>query len=158
LGRQVVKQKTTTSDRRDSESSVAEALGRAHAALLDDLRQLEEAVRRASGEGVAELRTRLDATRRHIAEHFRFEEQSGYMDAVRKQEPRLARTIDQLADEHGQLAQSLEALIRESAAAKSTGAALRDGVRSWVEHVRQHEARENDLVLDAFNLDLSAED
>jgi hemerythrin-like domain-containing protein len=142
----------------NSDRSVAEALGRAHVALLEDLRQLETATLPASGEGLAGLRARLDATRRHVTEHFRFEEQNGYMDAVRKREPRLERTIQQLAEEHHQLAQALEALIEESRAATSPEAALRDEIRRWVEHVRQHEARENDLVLDAFNVDLSAED
>src|SRR5262245_29806695 len=114
----------------------AEALSRAHGALLEDLRQLEQAVLRVSGEPMAELRARLDATRRHITEHFRVEEQNGYMDAVREREPRLGRTVDQLAEEHRQLAQSLEALIRESRAATSPGAAFREGVQRWVEHVR----------------------
>jgi predicted nucleic acid-binding Zn-ribbon protein len=142
----------------NNEPSVAEALGRAHAALLEDLRKLEGAALPAFGEGLAELRARLDATRRHITEHFRFEEQNGYMDAVRKREPRLERTIEQLAQEHRELEQSLEALIGESEVVTGLGAAYREKVRRWVEHVRQHEARENDLVLDAFNLDISAED
>jgi hypothetical protein len=51
-----------------TENSVAEALGRAHAALLADLRELEQAARPSSGEGVAELRARLVATQRHVTE------------------------------------------------------------------------------------------
>jgi len=141
-----------------TETTVAEALGRAHAALLEDLRKLEEAARPKSREGVAELRDRLNATRAHVTEHFRFEEQNGYMDAVRKREPRLERTIEQFAEEHRQLAQALEALIERAGATMSLDDQFREEVRGWVERVRHHEAHENDVVQDAFNLDIGAED
>jgi hypothetical protein len=94
----------------------------------------------------------------HLTEHFRFEEQNGYMDVVREREPRLERTIQQLAEEHGQLTRSLDALIKEAGKATSLGDALREAILSWIECVRQHEARENDLVQDAFDLDIGVED
>jgi hypothetical protein len=140
------------------ENTLAEALGRAHAALLKDLRQLQEAARSGSGESLTEFRVRLDATHTHLTEHFRFEEQNGYLDAVRKREPRLERMVQQLAEEHRELAQDLDALRAEARAATSLEDRFPDKVRHWVERVRQHELRENDLVQDAFNLDLSAED
>jgi hypothetical protein len=143
---------------RRSENSVAEALGQAHRTLLADLVELEQAVFPSSGESLAELRAQLGEVHAHVTEHFRFEEQNGYLDSVRKREPRLERTVQQLAEEHGQLRQSLDALIREARAATSLGHTLRDEVREWIERVRQHESRENDLVQDAFNLDISAED
>jgi hypothetical protein len=141
-----------------TENAVAEALGQAHVALLADLRELEQAVRPSSGEGLPDLRARLGATHTHITEHFRFEEQNGYMDAVRKREPRLERTVQQLAEEHRQLARSLEVLIEQARAATSLDDPFREEVRGWVERVRRHEVRENDVVQDAFNLDIGAED
>src|SRR5215470_5650944 len=75
---------------------IVDALGRAHTSLQKDLRELEEAGHTASEKGLPGLRSRLEATRRHLVEHFRFEEQGGYMDAVRKREPRLGRVIDEL--------------------------------------------------------------
>jgi hypothetical protein len=141
-----------------TETSIVEALGRAHATLLADLRELEQAVRSSSGDGLAELRVRLGATQAHITEHFGFEEQNGYMDAVRKREPRLEREVQELAEEHGQLRQSLDALIGQTRAATSVSDALRDKIREWIERVRQHEFRENDLVQDAFNQDIGVED
>jgi hemerythrin-like domain-containing protein len=140
------------------ETIVAEALSQAHATLLAELRDLEKAVRPSAGEGLPELRARLSAIRTHIIEHFRIEEKNGYMDTVRKREPRLERTIQQLAEEHCQLAQSLDALIDEARASTSLDASFREQVRGWVERVRQHEMRENDLIQDAFNLDIGAED
>jgi hypothetical protein len=138
--------------------SLAESLDRAHAVLLKDLRTLEEAACPTSVKGLAKLRTRLRATRSHITKHFRFEEQEGYMDAVRKREPRLERTIQQLADEHRELAQSLEALVGAAERATRLEAQLCADVRAWVERVRGHERRENDLVQSAFNFDIGAED
>jgi hypothetical protein len=139
-------------------NSIAEALGRAHAALLEDLRQLEEATRPAAGEAIGALRARLDATSAHLLKHFGFEEHNGYMDAVRKREPRLEREARHLADEHPELAQSLEVLGGRAQALASLWDSLREEVRSWIERVRRHEARENDLVQDAFNWDIAAED
>jgi hypothetical protein len=141
-----------------TEHSVATALGQAHAALLHDLGKLEEAANPTSHEGLAELLARLSATRAHVIEHFRFEEQNGYMDAVRKREPRLDRTIDQLAEEHGLLAQSLGVLIEHARSAASPDDPFREEIRKWVERVREHEARESAVVQDAYNLDISAED
>jgi hypothetical protein len=140
------------------ETSVAEALSRAHAVLLEDLRKLETAVHPETGESVAGLRAQLNATRTHIAEHFRFEEQNGYMNTVRRREPRLEHEIQQLAEEHRRLMQSLEGLIVQANTATGLDNTFQGEVRGWIEHVRQHEARENDLVQNAFNLDISAED
>ena len=86
-----------------TETSIAEALSRAHDALLNDLEKLWESVDPASGQTLAGLLARLSTTQAHVTEHFRFEEQNGYMDAVRKREPRLERAIQQLAEEHEQL-------------------------------------------------------
>src|SRR6516164_2978409 len=94
-----------------TETSIAEALSRAHDALLNDLGMLCESVDPASGQTPDGLRARLSTTQAHITEHFRFEEQNGYMDKVRKREPRLERIIRELAEEHSQLRSSLEELI-----------------------------------------------
>jgi hypothetical protein len=138
--------------------SAAEALTRAHLALRKDLGLLEEAARPASGEGTTELRARLGATRTHVVEHFRFEEENGYLDAVRQREPRLERAVQQLADDHRRLARSLDALVEEARAAARLDDTFRGKVRAWMEQLRQHEVRENDLIQDAFNTDIGAED
>jgi iron-sulfur cluster repair protein YtfE (RIC family) len=141
-----------------TEDSIAEALGKAHVALLTDLGGLDQAVHTSSEEGLVALRARLEATSANLTKHFRSEEQNGYMDVIRKREPRLERTIQQLAEEHGQLRQSLDALIEEAGAATGVDDALRNHIRELIARVRQHEIRENDLVQEAFNLDISAED
>lgn len=133
-------------------------LGRAHRALLEDLRTLEEDVGPESAANLAEFRTRLGATYTHVCEHFRFEEQNGYMDEVMKREPRLQRIVQVLGEEHRDLRQSLDALCGDIRLAASVDDAFREKVRQWIQRVRHHETRENELVQDAFNCDLAAED
>lgn len=143
---------------RTAVSPLAEALGRAHATLMADLQTLEAAARPARAEGPPGLREVLRATRKHLVEHFRFEERNGYMDAVRERAPHLEKAVRELAHEQRVLKGGLDALIEESASSGRDDEALGAKILDWVEHVRRHEARENDLVQDAFNLDISAED
>lgn len=143
---------------RSTNTALAEALRHAHLALGEDLRKLEAALAPASRKGLAELRAWLTATKVHITEHFRFEEENGYMDAVRQREPRLERNIQHIADEHRQLAEALDALIKASRTAASVEDGLCQEVRAWIEHIRQHEARENELIQNAFNLDIGMDD
>jgi hypothetical protein len=140
------------------ETSVAESLRRAHRALRKDLQKLEDSVQPTSDQGIPIIRAILDATRTHVLEHFRFEEQDGYMDKVRKREPRLQHAIDQLAGEHRRLAEALDALIENAKQASTLDPDLRRKTREWIATIRQHEAREDELVQDSFNLDVSAED
>jgi hemerythrin-like domain-containing protein len=140
------------------QGTITESLSQAHTALLEDVAKLEEAVLTSKADGLERLRTRLGATRAHVRDHFQFEEQNGYMDKVRKREPRFERAIQELAEEHTQLAQSLDAVIEEAKAAGCLNDSLRANIHAWIGHIRQHEARENRLVLDAFNSDVSAED
>jgi hypothetical protein len=141
----------------DQETPIADVLGRAHASLLGDLRELEEAGRAAPAHGLQALRGRLAAVRRHLAEHFFFEEEHGYMDPVRRHEPRLGRVIDELGKEHGQLMGSLDRLLAESATATNIDDLFRASIFHWIDEVRRHEARENRLVQEAFNLDMGSE-
>jgi hemerythrin len=147
---------------RDSEDrtspAVVEALARAHQALLQDLRRLEDTARAAAGATLAEARAWLVAVRAHLADHFRFEEEDGYLDAVRKREPRLERAAEQLAEEHRSLMRDLDALLKAAAEATRLDDGLREGLRRWVKEVRKHEARENDLVQEAFAQDIGTKD
>jgi hypothetical protein len=136
-------------------TSLAEALSWAHAALHKDLQQLDQALAR---ESAAKIRARLDATLGHLVEHFYFEEQNGYLDAVRQREPRFEHALTKLAAEHGELKRTLEELIAKARPAAALDDALREAIHVWIEQVRRHEAKENDLVQDAFNLDIGPED
>jgi iron-sulfur cluster repair protein YtfE (RIC family) len=130
--------------------SFAEALHEAHTDLLRDLQELEQAVGAGSRESPAELSTRLGKVRMHLADHFCFEEEGGYMAPVLKEEPRLGRVIQELLAQHGQMAQALDALIQEVQRAPTAQAVPREKIQAWVGQVRHHEARENQLVQEAY--------
>jgi hypothetical protein len=137
---------------------LAEALGRAHAVLEADLGKLDEAAGADSGESLVDVRVWLAATHARLIEHFRFEEAGGYMREVRKREPRLEKVIHELGGQHRELKASLEALIEEAAAATRVHDTFREKIRAWIAKVKHHEARENEIVQNAFNLDIDAED
>src|SRR5262249_61195710 len=105
----------------------------------------------------ADLADRLDVVRASIGEHFRFEEENGYMAAVLEIHPHLERMVQHLCEEHGQLLRSLDELRAEGRAGQLSAAGRARGL-AWARAVRRHERSENVLVQDAFNLDLSAED
>jgi hypothetical protein len=134
--------------------SLAETIRQAHVALRKDLDELAAAARAPAG--MADLGARLERTRTHLAAHFRCEEENGYMDGVLKRDPNRERIVQHLHADHQRLAESLNALV--AAAGRGPDAALRAEVLSWVESVRDHETREDRLVQDVFNVDLSAVD
>jgi hypothetical protein len=137
---------------------LADALMEAHHSLLEDLRHLERAIALPARELTIPIVPQLEKVQYHITEHFRFEEQDGYMEAVRQREPQREREIDQLLEEHRHLAESLKALLAEAQEPGKLSAALAEKTRTWVEQVRRHEAHENRLVQQVFNQDISAED
>jgi hypothetical protein len=138
--------------------TLAEALGLAHKSLLADLGTLEATVQPTTSAGIEVLRSRLASAHTRLVDHFRLEEENGYMDAVRKREPRLEKTIELLAREHRELLNSLANLTEQANNSAAIDGPLRSNVRSWVEAVRRHEHQENELVQTAFNMDLTAED
>jgi hypothetical protein len=132
------------------ERSFADALHDAHTALLRDLQELEKAVGPTSSEGPGELGSRLGKVRTHLADHFRFEEEGGYMAGVLKEEPRFSSAIQELLAEHSQMAQALDAIIAEVGREPTVQDVSRQKIRAWVGKVRHHETRENDLVQEAY--------
>jgi hypothetical protein len=138
--------------------SLADALGRAHAALLKDLKEISAAARSRRRAGATAWRQRLEALQTHITQHFCLEEENGYMTEVLKRKPHYKREVDELLDEHRELFQSLSQLIAELNDPSAPDLVWRKQVLGWIAQIRKHERRENDLVQDAFNLDISAED
>jgi hypothetical protein len=93
-----------------------------------------------------------------LEDHFRFEEQNGYLDTIRNREFRLSHSIQHLAKQHQSLLETLDALIAAAEAATSIDRGLADEITKWINDVREHEIRKNELVQDAFNFDIAAED
>jgi hypothetical protein len=140
-----------------SRTELAEALTGAHADLLRDLRELEQIASENQMGTDEEVIGVLLRARSHIGEHFRFEEEDGYLNWVQARKPHLAPTIKVLLEDHFCLAHLLDQLI-EDARAGMDRAELNGRVRGWLAALRRHESRENGLVQDVFNVDESAED
>jgi iron-sulfur cluster repair protein YtfE (RIC family) len=132
------------------ELSFADTFHDAHTTLLRDLQELEKAAASSSREAAAELRTRLGKLHMHLADHFRFEEEGGYMAPVLKEEPRFRGVIQELFAEHRQMAQALEALIQEVGTSPTLQHGSRQKIHAWVRQVRHHETRENNLVQEVY--------
>lgn len=138
--------------------SIAEQLSRAHAALLYDLGKLEESVRKPTATNEESARQHLRRIQKELIEHFRCEEENGYMEAIRKRDPNKEKAIAELEAEHRQLAGDLELLIRTTSEGLSHCPAFGENVSAWIKSVRRHEAKENAFVQESFNLDVNAED
>ncbi len=133
--------------------TLADDLHRVHAALRHDLDRLPEAL--ASPDKARSFLTELRA---HVVQHFRGEEDGGYMATVLERRPQSERVVRQLLAEHGPLLEGLDALVKEAGAAPQITADFRARVAAWADFLRRHEAEENVLVEDAFNQDIGQED
>jgi hypothetical protein len=142
----------------ETQTSYAGVLIEAQTAFEQSQRQLEEALRSPWGWDATELADCLATVRDDLVDHFRFEEESGYMDPVLMREPRLDRPVQNLLADHRRLRRALDALIDEAKSCRTLSASFRAKMRAWVEAVRAHEIRENALLEEAFNLDIGAED
>jgi hypothetical protein len=134
------------------------ALLRTHRALLKSLHALRAAAQAATEERLPALLACLDTTRDRLAEHFRFEEQNGYLASVLEHQPHLERAVRRLAEEHSELLRCLDELRTEARARPVQLAGLRHQISRWIQRVARHERSEDVLVQDAFIVDLNGAD
>jgi hemerythrin len=140
------------------QSNRVETMRRAHEVLRDDLQRLHADVQSPATANLMDVCGRLGAVRDHVANHFRLEEEGGYMDAIGKRQPRLDHAIRKLAEEHASLLQSLDQIIQEASRATAIDDRLCRRITAWVASVLQHEDRENRFIQDAYDLDIGAND
>lgn len=127
----------------------------AHKALMRDLQDLLS----ETGEMPhAVLHSRLLRTKHDLAKHFRLEEEGGYLESLRSQQPHLNTAIDMLVDEHHKLLTSLDEILANLNQPEPQLADVREQCHRWVHEVRSHEIRENDLIQDAFLHDCGSGD
>jgi hypothetical protein len=133
-------------------------LRRVHNSLLEDLRGLGRAIQPDADANIVEVRARLATTCTHLNEHFHLEEQGGYLDDVQTRQPRLQREVDELGGQHREMLDALGHLRDEAAVASDLDDVLRLKVRTWIDRLLQHEARENDVIQDAVDSDFGGGD
>jgi hemerythrin len=134
-------------------NAVAAELRRLHVLLAEELGQLEAGARHRPP---AELHVPLSQLRDHLAEHFQFEETNGYLAPILQREPHRERAAQILGEQHRELLHSLDLLLAE--ARQEPKADFADRLSAWVKALRRHEAEENRLYQDAFNVEIAGED
>lgn len=142
----------------DKVESFARTFRKSHRALAADIEKIELALKASQEQAQKPLCAALEATQHCLKRHIRLEETDGYMSEVLEREPRLERQVRELEADHLQLRRSVEKLLEEARAPLQPDAALKDRIRKWIKHLRQHGEKETDLVQEAFNRDLSGED
>ena len=133
--------------------TLTDDMHRVHAALRQDVERLPAVLA-----APAEARRFLAELRDHLGQHFRGEEEDGYMAAVLKQRPQDERAVQKLLAEHAPLMKELDALVRQAETAVRIDEGFRARISAWAEMLRRHEAEENVLVEDAFNQDIGQKD
>lgn len=138
-------------------ASLAEAMEREHAELGRQLRNVFEATK-ASNLWGARLAPCLESIRGHLLEHFRFEEQDGYMEAVVQSQPHQKKIVERLLEEHRALDATLQELIATARTTAELGAPFAEKIKEWLDRMHRHEAEENRLVLTNVNQDEGTKD
>jgi iron-sulfur cluster repair protein YtfE (RIC family) len=131
-----------------------------------DLRALLQALDRhvqqpvGSDAWLENLRETLSGLVDLCSEHFRLEEQAGLHVQIREQSPRLASRLEKLLSDHRRILDALRKLVadlpRESIAS-SEADPLKERVLGVLEAVHEHEQAENEVMMDAYWVDLGGE-
>ncbi len=127
--------------------------------LLSRVRQLVVTENREARD--RSLGTLLTALTIEVREHMEFEEHDGYLAPVQQRVPEKAATIEQLRGEHDVLQSQLARILADATVRPGVYAfseEISPQVLQWIDRMRNHERRENQLVQDAFNRDISAGD
>lgn len=124
------------------------------------LRALLDEIERASADTTAaadEVKPRLDVLRERLAAHFEHEEHSGLFEQIVEEAPEQAHECEKLCNEHTGLLKQVDDL-RGADAATRGDPAWAQGVRSLLNALASHEARENEILTRALDGSVEAQD
>ena len=135
-------------------SGVDEQILAQHRRIRDLTRQLEN-----TGE-LREFLARLDDLRSALIEHFLGEEAAGgFYDTIRSMTPRQLALVDQLEKEHEAFLASIDALAaRARACLAGPVAEVLGEARVLTSRLREHEAAEDNVLIDTLYADLGQGD
>jgi len=109
----------------------------------------------------SELQVTLSDLHRRLQRHFKSEEKGGVHERLMQEAPRLAHRLDELFADHPAILERLTGLLaslsEEGGASPLDVRALTDGTRQLIEQLSEHEASENEVMLDAYWDDLGGE-
>lgn len=126
----------------------------AHRSLMGAIEALQREVPHGS---LANLQKTLSLVRGQILEHFRLEEQGGYMKQALERSPFRERDVEKLLKEHRTLGAAIDSILEELRRATDV-APIRQRIEHWIVQVRGHERQENILVEEVFDRDMGTKD
>ena len=109
----------------------------------------------------SEVVAQFQRLREELVEHFHYEEEGGFFKDVVERAPRYSEQIDELCQEHVQSLQDLDQMTHDAEVGEPTGEWWDDLSHRFHEFSNQlmnHEARENQLLQNAYGIDLGAND
>lgn len=130
------------------------------AQILEEHRQIKELIHRIEHTpDLSELGSGLEQLKPLFERHFAREESlDGLHSNIRDRAPEHAGTIERLKQEHGELLADVSALHRQVAACLEGRMRIETSCSELLRKIREHEARENEVFLDAICIDLGQGD
>lgn len=145
---------------------VAQWMREEHAAveeLIATLRDRSAIVPRVNQKRwLEEMSAHIEKFSSHLRKHFDLEEDGGYLEAVTHRQPSLHPEIERLRHEHdeiGKLLHSIERDLRHTTEADRLMIAhCCCRIENLIHQIKDHEDRENLMVVSVFNDDLGTKD
>lgn len=141
--------------------SWVDQLANEHSMLETYLDQLEDLITAPDDHTIQALRPLLHEVFERCRAHMELEEQGGYMVSLVQVQPHMTKAVNELRDEHGVLLKAMTE-IRLSVDGSEDMDRLEGDflpqIKEWLDQMRSHEHRENELVLEAFNQDIGTKD
>jgi len=144
-----------------TEPGGGESISNANAQAIEEHRKIRELTERLGhAQSLVDLLRRLQELRLLMVPHFTDEEaQGGFFDVVRTQASRHLGAVRRLEREHEVLLAELDKLAEGARAclAGPVAEVLRQA-REFARRTQEHEARENELLIDALYVDVGGGD
>jgi hemerythrin-like domain-containing protein len=139
--------------------SIANQLKKEHSRIDVIVRKIEKLVasikpQRRALEWSSSLLENLSSLREHLEKHFEFEESGGFMEEVMKALPNMSPQVEALHRDHEILTYEINDLYRRAERLildnGPTTREIGEDIRHFLHSLREHERKENALVLRVF--------
>jgi hemerythrin-like domain-containing protein len=103
----------------------------------------------------------IDEFRAHLSKHFGLEEQGGYLETVTHQSPALSTEVLRLQHQHEEIVRLLDAICSDLGKITEHDSILIEDfccrVQNLLRYIKDHEEREDLMIVSVFNNDLGHE-
>lgn len=103
----------------------------------------------------------LNEFRAHLSKHFGLEEQGGYLESVTLESPALSTEVSRLQHQHEEIVHILDSIYGELGAITENDHVLIEDfccrVQNLLRYIKDHEEREDLMIVSVFNNDLGHE-